>query len=146
MNRFSHRPNWPARSFFVLVSLTMILWSQNTLAQWLRPKEEVSRIVAIENLGVKDGNVSAEAHNLSANTLRDVQLYIRYIWMWDNEFHPGSNDPSTSFVYTVPQEIASGGRVPFTFSPSPPLPTASGGHFMTEVALAGFTEVIPAKR
>lgn len=146
MNRYSHPTNWTTRGIFVLVSLAMILWSQDTLAQLLRSKDEVSRIIAIEKLAVKDGTVSGEVHTLSPNTLRDVQFYIRYIWIWDNEFHPGSNDPSTSFIYTLPQEIAPGDRVPFTYSPSPPLPKASGGRFMTAVAVAGFTEVIPAKR
>ena len=146
MNRWSQPTDWLTTAIFVLFSLAMMLWSQDTAAQLLRSKDEVSRIVAIEKLAVKDDTVSGEIHNLSSNTVRDVQLYIRYIWLWDNEFHPGKNDPSTSFVYTVPQEIAPGGRVPFTFSPSPPLPKTSGGHFMTVATEAGFTEVIPAKR
>jgi hypothetical protein len=146
MNRYSHATNWTTAGIFILVSLAMILWSQDTVAQSIRSKDEVSRIIAIEKLAVKDNTVSGELHNLSPNTLRDVQLYIRYIWIWDNEFHPGNNDPSTSFVYTLPQEIAPGGRVSFTFSPSPPLPKVSGGRFMTAASEAGFTEVIPAKR
>jgi hypothetical protein len=145
MNRYGHPTNWKTRGVFVLIALAMILWSENTLAQSIRSKDEVSRIIAIEKVAVKDGTVSGEVHNLSPNTLRDVQLYIRYIWIWDNEFRPGQNDPSASFIYTAPQEIPPGGRVPFTFSPSPPLPKASGGRFMTQAALAGFTEVIPAK-
>jgi hypothetical protein len=146
MNQCSHPTNWTTRAIFILVSLAMILWSENIVAQSLRLRDEVSRIITIEKITVKDGTVSGEVHNLSPNTLRDAQLYIRYIWIWDNEFHPGKNDPSTSFVYTLPQEIAPAGRVAFTYSPSPPLPNASGGYFMTEVALAGFTEVIPAKQ
>ena len=146
MKRYSHRTNWITAGIFVLVSSTMILWSQDAVAQMIRSKDEASHILAIEKLAVKDGTVSGEVHNLSPNTLRDVQLYIHYIWLWNNEFHPGTNDPGTTFVYTLPQEIAPGGRVPFTFSPSPPLPKASGGHYMTLASEAGFTEIIPAKR
>jgi len=145
MNRYSLRTNWITAGIFVLVSSAMILWSQDTVAQMMRSQQEASHIIAIEKLAVKDGSVSGEVHNLSPNTVRDVQLYIRYIWIWDNEFHPGNNDPSISFVYTLPQEVAPGGRASFTFSPSPPLPKASGGHFMTVASEAGFTEVIPAK-
>jgi hypothetical protein len=146
MKRYSHRTNWITAGIFVLVSSAMILWSQDTVAQMIRSKGEASHIIAIEKLAVKDGTVSGEVHNLSPNTLRDVQLYIHYIWLWNNEFHPGKNDPGTTFVYTLPQEIAPGGRVSFTFSPSPPLPKASDGHFMTSASEAGFTEVIPAKQ
>jgi hypothetical protein len=146
MNRYSHATNWTTAGIFILFSLAMILWSQDTAAQMIRSKGEASHILAIEKLAVKDGTVSGEVHNLSPNTLRDVQLYIHYIWLWDNEFHPGKNDPGTSFVYTLPQEIAPGAHVPFSFSPSPPLPKVSGGRFMTVASEAGFTEVIPAKR
>jgi hypothetical protein len=97
-------------------------------------------------VAVKDGAVSGDIHNVSSNTLRDVQLYIEYIWIWNNEFHPGSDDFSTSYVYTVPQEVPPGGRASFTFSPSPALPKASGGHFITQVSPAGYTEVIAPKR
>jgi hypothetical protein len=146
MKRDSNPANWATKGIFVLISLAMVFWWQNTLAQTMRSKEEITRTLAIEKVAVRDGTVSGEIHNLSPNTLRDVQLYIRDIWLWDNEFHPGNNDPSVSYVYTEPKEIPPGGNVPFTFSPSPPLPNASGGHFMTQVSPAGFTEVIAAKR
>jgi hypothetical protein len=146
MNGYSNTAKRATKAIFVLVSLAMILWWQNTLAQTMRSKDESTRTLAVEKVAVKDGAVSGDIHNLSQNTLRDVQLYMRYIWIWDNEFHPGNNDPSTSYVYTVPQEIPPGGRVSFTFSPSPALPKASGGHFMTQVSPAGYTEVIAPKR
>jgi hypothetical protein len=142
MNPNTQPTSWPTRGIFFLVCLAMILWSQITLSQSMRSKDEIGRIVAVEKVMVKDGTVSGEVHNLSPNTLRDVQLYILDIWLWDNEFHPGNNDPSTSFIYTVPNEIPPGGHLPFTYSPSQPLPKPSGGHFITSVSVAGFTEVI----
>lgn len=131
------------RIAFFVVGLAVILCSQDTFSQSLRSKEEISRMIALENISVQDGRVSGEVHNTSANTLRDVQLFIRYTWVWDNEFHPGSDDPGAAYNYTPPKDIPPGGRVSFTFSPSPPLAKATGGHFVTSVSVAGFTEVIP---
>jgi hypothetical protein len=131
------------RIAFFIVGLALTLCSQATFSQSLRSKEEISRIVALEDITVQDGKVSGEVHNNSANTLRDVQLFIRYTWLWDNEFHPGTDDPGASHIYTLPKEIPPGGRVSFTFSPSPPLVKAAGGHFVTSVFITGFTEVIP---
>jgi hypothetical protein len=132
----------------VLVAVLLLpLWSANVAAQTVRSKDEVARIVSIEKLSVKeDGTVSGEVRNRSAHTLRDVEILIRYTWLWDNEFRPGSNDPSTAYIYRLPQEIPPNGTVPFTFSPSPPLPKVSGGRFVTSVSVAGFAEVIPQKR
>ncbi len=148
MNIRFYLANGQTRATFFLTCLAVILCSQNTFSQSLRSQEETRRIVDIENLNlsVRTGTVSGEVHNNSSNTLRDVQLFVRHTWLWDNEFHPGSNDPGTSSIYTLPKEIPPGGRLPFTFSPSPPLPKVSGGHFVTTVFITGFTEVIPQKR
>jgi hypothetical protein len=146
MNAHFYLANRQTRNTFLLVCLAVIFCSQNTFSQSVRSKEEIGRIIAIENVKVQDGTVSGEAHNNSANTLRDVQLFIRYTWLWNNEFHPGSEDPGTSSIYTLPKEIPPGGRLPFTFSPSPALPKVAGGHFVTTVSVAGFTEVIPQTR
>ena len=92
------------------------------------------------------GLVSGEVVNRSPHTARDVQLFIRYTWLWDNETKPGSADPGTSTYYTLAKDIPTGGRLPFSFKPSPSLPNVSGGRFETSVAIAGFSEVIPQSR
>jgi hypothetical protein len=122
------------------------IWNATVAAQTLRSKEDVARIVSIEKLSVKDGKVSGEVQNKSPHTLRDVEILARYTWLWDDEFHPGSNDPSSTYIYKLPQEIPQNGTVPFTFSPTPALAKASGGRFVTSVYIAGFSEVIPQKR
>jgi hypothetical protein len=113
------------------------------LPQSVRTQEEISRILALEKVNVVDGTVSGEVYNRSSNTVRDVQLFIRYTWLWDNEMKPGKNDPGTSAYYTLPNEIPPGGRLPFTFKLSSPLAKMPGGRFETTVSIAGFTEVIP---
>jgi len=116
-------------------------WSQS-----VRARDETARIVTIEKITVADSVVSGEVFNRSSNNVRDVQLLIRYTWLWDNETKPGKDDPGTSTYYTLPKEIAPGVRLPFSFKPSPPLPQVTGGHFETSVAIAGFTEVIQQTR
>jgi hypothetical protein len=131
---------------FVLILLLPLL-NANGAAQTVRSKDEVARIVSIEKLSVKeDGTVSGEVNNKSPHTLRDVEILVRNTWLWENEFRPGSNDPSAAHIYRLPEEIPPNATVPFTFSPSPPLAKVSGGRFVTSVSVAGFTEVIPQKR
>jgi hypothetical protein len=134
-----------ARTLIGLLALLVILIGipRSGLPQSVRTKEEISRILTVENVAVRDGGVSGEVVNRGSNTVRDVQLLIRHTWLWDNETKPGKDDPGTSSYYTLPKEIPPGGRLPFSFKPSPPLANASGGHFETTVSIAGFTEVIP---
>ena len=117
--------------------------SPTASAQTVRTQEQIARVLAVEKFTVADGAVSGELHNRSSNIVRDIQLFIRYTWLWDNEMKPGKEDPGTSTYYTLPKDIHAGGRLPFTFKPSPPLPDMSGGHFETSVSIAGYTEIIP---
>lgn len=130
-----------------LASATIFLGAP--LSAWpqsVRTRDEIARILSIDKLSIADGAVSGEVVNRSANSVRDVQLFIRYTWLWDNETRPGKADPGTSAYYTLPSEIPPDGRAPFTFKPSSPLAKASGGHFESSVAVAGFTEIIPQTR
>lgn len=129
------------RAFVLLWAL--ILWPITAPTQTLRSHEEATRVVTVGEYKVLDGEVSGEVWNRSPHLLRDVQLLIRYTWLWDDERHPGKTDPGTSTYYTLPKEIAPGARLPFTFSPIPPLSKVDAGRFQTTVSIAGYTQVIP---
>ena len=124
-------------------ALFATLLTHSAGSQTVRERDEIAPVLAIEKLTVQEGVVAGEIFNRTAHVVRDVQLFIRHTWLWDAEFKPGKNDPGTSIYYTMPKEISAGGRLPFTYSPSPPLPKVSGGRFETTVAIAGYAEVIP---
>lgn len=114
-------------------------------AQQLRSDEEAARIVALEQVAVRDGVVAGAVRNKAGHELREVQIFVRYTWLWDDERNPGKIDPGTSTYYTLKDTIKSGDKLDFTYKPSPPLPKIAGGKFVTTVKVAGFTEVIPRK-
>ncbi len=115
-------------------------------AQNVRTDEETARIVAIEKLTVKDGLVTGEVRNRSNHAVREVQLFIRYTWLWEDERNPGKTDPGTSTYYTLKETIQPGAMVNFSYAPSPPLSKIAGGRFDTSVTIAGFSEIIPQKQ
>jgi hypothetical protein len=114
--------------------------------QTVRSGAEAARVLVIENLTVQEGVVSGEVRNKSDHAVRDVQLFIRYTWLWADEGHPGKVDPGTSTYYVLKETIETGNKVSFVYKPSPPLPRISGGRFETSVMIAGFTEIIPQSR
>lgn len=120
----------------------MLVTAQLVGAQVIKSKEDIQRVAVLEKLTVKDGVVSGELLNKSANRLRDVQLFIRHTWLWDDEMKPGKTDPGTSALYTLPKEIPPRGRLSFTIKPEPPLPRIDGGYFETAATVAAFSEVI----
>ena len=122
--------------------LIVIAWPNLAISQTVLSKEQVSRVLVLNNVSAQDGVVSGEIRNNSSNTVRDVQLLIRYDWLWKNEFHPGKDDPGRSVYYNVPGEIPPGGTARFQYTPNPPLPKRTDGSFQVSVSVAGFAEVI----
>lgn len=104
------------------------------------PETRLVRDVVVRDVEVRDGTVSGTVVNNSDKVLRDVRLMIRYTWLWDNEFHPGTDDPSRTDYYTLQQEIPPGGRVAFTYRPESPPFEARGGHFETDVKVASVVQ------
>jgi len=137
----SRREN-PVSFMSILVTLILVLWPNLVFPQAVRSRTEAAQILTVDKISVREGVVSGEVQNKSTRTLRDVQLFIRYVWLWNDEFHPGKDDPSTAAYHSLGQEISPGGSVRFTFTPSPPLPKLPNGYFETSVSIAGFTEVI----
>ena len=135
---------------FVLLLLGLILapWPKPSFSQTVLSQQQAGSVLAIEKLGVQgDGTVTGEIRNNSKNTVRDAQLFIRYTWLWANEFHPGKDNPSEAFYQTVSGDIAPGASMPFKFTPSSPLAKRSGGKFAPPtVSVAGFTQVISQSR
>lgn len=111
-------------------------------AATLLPADKAGQVVTVRNVTVKDGVVSGEVVNKSQRTLREVQLLIRYNWLWKDEFQPGKDDPSMAVYHTVEKEIAPGDTRRFTYKPASPLTSRPDGSFETSVSVAGFTEVI----
>ena len=127
----------------IWAGLVVSAWPNLANPQSVLTKQEASRVLVLENVTAQDAVVAGEIPKNSVNVVRDVQLLIRYVWLWKNEFHPGKDDPSRSDYYNVPGEIPPRGMTRFQYTPSSPLPKRADGNFMVIVSVAGFTQVIP---
>ena len=147
MSTFLSKQSWMMTLISLLGGLILIFLLKSSFAQTVASENQAGSVLTIENLSVQGSSVSGAIRNKSSNTVRDVQLFIRYTFLWKNEFHPGKESPSAAFYPTVSGDIAPGGSLPFQFTPSPPLPKRSDGTFeQPSVSIAGFTQVIQGKR
>lgn len=129
-----------------LVGLMALAFPASVSAQTVLLRQDAQKTLEVTNIKVEDGTVTGELHNNSGNAIRDAQLLIRYTWLWKNEFHPGSDDPSRSVYYTVPGELAAHGTTSFQYPATPPLPMRTDGSFVVSVGVSGFTAVyMPGK-
>jgi hypothetical protein len=100
------------------------------------PSFEASQAVVIQDLTAKNGAVSGAVLNNSSKTVRDVKLLLRQDWLWNDEFHPGTDSPGRTLRFTLRQDVAPHASAPFTLQ----TPCSDGG-FVTTVEITGFSEV-----
>jgi len=98
--------------------------------------------VTVNNVTAHDGVVSGEIVNHSSREIRDVELLLRHMWRWHNEFRPGNSDPGTASYHTVDGIIPPGESARFTVKDQSRQTARSDGQFQTTVSVAGFTKII----
>ena len=110
----------------------------------LLSREDVGRVASLRNvMSTEEGEVSGEVVNHSKQTLREIRLQILYSWRWNNEYHPGKDDPGRATYYVLDKEIPPNQTVRFNYKPSPPLASREDGQFDISVKVAGFAQVFP---
>jgi len=130
-------------AFVVGFSLTVgvmragLAWADNVAVA-----DNNQKTVTVDNVAVHNGVVSGEVVNHSNREVRDVELLIRHMWQWSNEFHPGNSDPGMASSHILNKSIRPGESMPFSFSESSTLPARSDGQFKSMVSVTGFTEII----
>lgn len=127
----------------IALTVSVLGYPKNSVSQQVLSKEQRTKTVVIENLKVQRDGVSGELRNRSSHRVRDVELLIRHVWLWNNEFRPGAKDPGMAVYHTLDKEIQPGGSVPFTHKFAAPLPERADGVFETVVSVGGFAEIIP---
>ena len=105
--------------------------------------EAAASVVEIRNVTEANNAITGEVINKSFYNLRNIELLLQYHWLWTNEMHPGANSPGRSVYLSLDKEIRPGERATFTYRPDPPLPVRPDGRYVSEVSLAGFSQVIP---
>src|SRR5215475_8491203 len=92
----------------------------------------MAETAVVDDVSVGNSLVSGVVINQTDKTLEGVELRIQHQFLWRNEFHPGTDDPSRTEFYTLPGSIPSRGEAPFTARIAP-LPERHDGHFVTSV-------------
>lgn len=123
----------PARAESVVVSPDTVVVSP----------DQMSRTVDVKDVHVNGDQVSGKVVNNSGKPVRDVQLLVKYVWLWNDELNPGTDSPGRAEYETLPGELAPGESKEFTYRPDLPLPNRKDGRFEPSVEVAGVTEITP---
>jgi hypothetical protein len=106
----------------------------------LVPQTRITSVVEVRDVTGDAASVSGRLVNLSDGTVSNLKLSVSDTFLWTNERHPGSNDPSQTGTYTLAQEIPPNGSAPFTVQRTTALPTRGDGQFETKIEVMGLTQ------
>jgi len=126
----------------VIAALVFLFYVDSATAQRLLSPEE-AKSVALKDLKADASEVSGVIVNNTSNTIREIEVLIQYHWLWANEFKPGLESPGRVASLKLDKDLLPGESTTFRYVPNPPLPNRQDGRFDPEVAVAGFTIVIP---
>lgn len=127
----------------LIIGFALVLASASASAQMVISAKQAGESIEIRNLKYDVGVISGEIVNHSRYEVRNVELLIRNIWQWKNEFQPGSDDLGTASYYTVEGMIPAGATAPFTYRVRATPTVRTDGQHETVVSVVGFSEIIP---
>jgi hypothetical protein len=92
------------RMIFVslLLGLILALWPKPSFSQNVASQEQAATVLAIDKVTVQDGTITGEIRNKSKNTVRDVQLFIRYTFLWKMSFSRAKRAQARRFIRRYP--------------------------------------------
>ena len=90
--------------------------------------------VRVEDVAFRKGEIHGVLRNNASHRVRDVELLIRYFWVWKANSRAREKGPELPFRYTVRQEIPPHGSIPFSYA-TPPLPSRDDGYYDLQVTV-----------
>jgi hypothetical protein len=125
--------------------LLSFAWVSMASAGEALSREMATQKVEVRNIQLQGNVISGEVVNKSQNPMRNLELLIQYHWLWNNEFKPGATSPGKSLYVVLDKELRPGEPARFSAPLDPLAAPRHDGYYMTEVTLAGFTEIIPPR-
>jgi hypothetical protein len=122
--------------------LSLTLHGVTARAEVVTTSSDAAQTIIVKDLTVQDDSVSGTIVNKSSASVRGVELLLRQVWHWKDEFHPGTDNPGRTLPLTLSGDVAPQASAPFTF-PIPPLAQRADGHFVTTMEVTRFSEVGP---
>lgn len=134
-----------ACSALALASMTAIVAVPPAAAATVEITDgEATSAVTVTDVARKGDSVIGTIVNRGGDEIRDIRLLIDMPFLWANEVKPGEESPGRSSVMTVAGPLSPGGRLAFEFTPNPPLPERSDGHFADPQAhVLGYQSISP---
>ena len=87
----------------------------------------------------EDGTIEGELLNTTADRVTDVQVLVRYSWVWTRESNIERDDPSWANTFTFPVDLKPGDSSPLSIPPLRDIISRDDGKFLISAKVMGYT-------
>ena len=122
-------------SLFCLVpSLAQEIVDEHVLHQ-----RSIERAVTFLYEVAENGTIEGELLNTTAQRVTDVQVLVRYSWVWARESNIERDDPSWANTFTFPVDLKPGDSSPLSIPALRPIELRDDGKFLISAKVMGYT-------
>jgi hypothetical protein len=129
-----------AMGFVIMTTMLGLFLAAPASSDPLGSQTYLITVVEVRDVRGDAASVSGRLVNLSDRPVSNLKLSVNDTFVWTDERHPGSNDPSQAGTYTLALEIPPNGSAPFAIQRTTALPARSDGQFETQVQVMGLTQ------
>jgi hypothetical protein len=129
-----------AMGFVIMTTMLGLFLAVPASSDPLESQTYLITVVEVRDVRGDAASVSGRLVNLSDRPVSNLKLSVNDTFVWTDERHPGSNDPSQAGTYTLALEIPPNGSAPFAIQRTTALPARSDGQFETQVQVMGLTQ------
>jgi hypothetical protein len=115
----------------LLLAALMVAVAVHAAEEVVSP-ERMDDVASVEDVRTDDGTVTAMLVNHTGDSLENVRLAVLHTFLWNDEFHPGPDDPSRTDGVTLSETVPPHASVPLRLT-GRPLPARADGRFVTTV-------------
>ena len=139
MNLSSNRRPLLAASPIVLLILILVGAAFGASANQVLEQRQIERSVALLFEVVDGGIIEGELINTTSQRVSDIEVLVRYSWVWHRDGAAKDDDPSWSNSFTFPIDLAPGESSPLTIPPLKPIVERDDGHYVINAKVMGYT-------
>lgn len=113
--------------------------AQEIVSEQVLHQRSIERAVTFLYEVAEDGTIEGELLNTTAQRVTDVQVLVRYSWVWARESNIEREDPSWANTFTFPVELRPGDSSPLSIPPLRAIEPRDDGKFLISAKVMGYT-------
>jgi len=123
-------------------ALSATVHAATIVSETVVPRTELDKyVITIEDIA-PNGEINGFVKNTSSQRISDIELLVRYGWVWRTPGGPHSDDPSwAEYIHVDAHGLEPGAALPFTYAPETPLPRRDDGLFVPRVTVVALTKI-----